>query len=97
MIGKKQILLEIVAIECIRTVLTLLHPYSPFITEELWSHFKSKDSPDLIVTLIKKGPLRDKHAENDMDILKELVTSIRSIRSRMNVAPSTFCDLVIKV
>ena len=31
-----------------------------------------------------------------MDILKELVTSIRSIRSRMNVAPSTFCDLVIR-
>ena len=86
-----------VAIECIRTVLTLLHPYSPFITEELWSHFKTKDSPDLIVTpWIKKGPLRDKAAENDMDILKELVTSIRSIRSRMNVAPSTFCDLVIR-
>tara|TARA_Y100001960_G_C14731379_1_gene857749 strand:+ start:28 stop:1293 length:1266 start_codon:yes stop_codon:yes gene_type:complete len=86
-----------VAIECIRTVLTLLHPYSPFITEELWSHFKPKDSSDLIVTpWIKKGSLRDEAAENDMDVLKELITSIRSIRSRMNVAPATFCDLVIR-
>jgi len=94
---KKADIARAVAIECIRTVLTLLHPYSPFITEELWSHFKSKDSADLIVTSwIKKGPLRDETAENDMDILKELITSIRSIRSRMNVAPSMFCDLVIR-
>ena len=94
---EKQAMTYDVCLRCIRTILPLMHPYTPFITEELWSHFKTKDSPDLIVTpWIKKGPLRDKAAENDMDILKELVTSIRSIRSRMNVAPSTFCDLVIR-
>ena len=43
---------RVVAIECIRTVLTLLHPYSPFITEELWSHFKPDGSSDLILSLI---------------------------------------------
>ena len=86
-----------VAIECIRTVLTLLHPYAPFITEELWSHFKPDGSPDLIIIpWIKNGSIRDKSAEDNMDILKEVITSIRSIRSRMNVAPSTRCDLVVR-
>ena len=88
---------RVVAIECIRTVLTLLHPYSPFITEELWSHFKPDGSSDLIIMpWIKNGSIQDKDAEDNMDILKEVITSIRSIRSRMNVAPSTRCDLVVR-
>ena len=88
---------RVVAIECIRTVLTLLHPYSPFITEELWSHFKPDGSSDLIIMpWIKNGSIQDKDAEDNMYILKEVITSIRSIRSRMNVAPSTRCDLVVR-
>ena len=88
---------KVVAIECIRAVLTLLHPYSPFITEELWSHFKPDGSSDLIIMpWIKNGSTQDKEAEDDMDIFKEVITSIRSIRSRMNVAPSTRCDLVVR-
>ena len=88
---------RVVAIECIRTVLTLLHPYSPFITEELWSHFKPDGSSDLIIMpWIKNGSIQDKDAEDNMDILKEVITSIRSIRSRMNVPPSTRCDLVVR-
>ena len=88
---------RVVAIECIRTVLTLLHPYSPFITEELWSHFKPDGSSDLIIMpWINNGSIQDNEAEDNMDILKEVITSIRSIRSRMNVAPSTRCDLVVR-
>jgi len=88
---------RVVAIECIRTVLTLLHPYSPFITEELWSHFKPDGSSDLIIMpWIKNGSIQDKDAEDNMDILKEVITSIRSIRSRMNVPPSTRCNLVVR-
>ena len=45
---------------------------------------------------IKNGSIQDKDAEDNMDILKEVITSIRSIRSRMNVAPSTRCDLVVR-
>ena len=45
---------------------------------------------------IKNGSIKDKDAEDNMDILKEVITSIRSIRSRMNVAPSTRCDLVVR-
>ena len=38
-----------VAIKCIRSVLILLHPFSPFITEELWSSFKREDDGDIII------------------------------------------------
>ncbi len=87
-----------VALKCIRTVLALLHPYSPFITEDLWSHFKAANALDLIVD---QWPERDfkslnDNAEKEMVLLQEVVTAIRSIRSRMNVPPSKFPDLVVR-
>ena len=86
-----------VSIKCIRTVLTLLHPFAPFITEELWHHFSEKESSDLIVSnWVFKEDLRDLNAEEDMSILKDLITSIRSIRSRMNVAHGKHSDLFVR-
>ena len=87
-----------VALKCIRTVLALLHPYSPFITEELWSHFKKKDSCDLIIAPwpVHESEFVNHDAEIDMALLKDVITAIRSIRSRMNVPPSKFSDLVVR-
>jgi valyl-tRNA synthetase len=86
-----------VALKCIRTILTLLHPYSPFITEELWSHFKKVDALDLIVApWAKSESSQNETAESDMSLLKDIITSIRSIKSRMNVPPSKFSDLVVR-
>lgn len=87
-----------VALKCIRTVLSLLHPYSPFITEELWSHFKTNDAPDLIIAPWpdKESGLANDGAEKEIALLQEVVTAIRSIRSRMNVPPSKFSDLVVR-
>jgi valyl-tRNA synthetase len=86
-----------VSIKCIRTVLTLLHPFAPFITEELWHHFSEKESSDLIISnWVFEEDLRDLNAEEDMSILKDLITSIRSIRSRMNVPHGKHSDLFVR-
>ena len=86
-----------IAIKCIRTVLTLLHPFAPFITEELWTYFSPKSSTDLIISpWIDKVDLLDSNAEKDMEILKELITSVRSIRSRMNVPHKRKSNLHIR-
>ena len=88
---------RIVAIKCIRTVITLLHPFSPFITEELWSFFKKENDGDIIVEhWPREGNFLDDNAEKEMFFLQEIITSIRSIRSRMNVMPSKFSDLSIR-
>ena len=86
-----------VALKCIRTVLALLHPYSPFITEELWHHFKKEDAKDLIIAPWPESETtKSDTAEKDMATLQEVITSIRSIRSRMNVPPSKFSDLTVR-
>jgi len=86
-----------VALECLRSILILLHPFAPFISEELWSFFKEEDSSDIIVFQWKKtGAPRDIRTESKMDILKDIISDIRSVRSRMNVSPSKYSDLVIR-
>jgi len=88
---------KLVSLKCIRTILTLLHPFAPFITEELWTHFKHKKLPDIIIApWIKKQNHFNAPVEKEMKILKEVIISIRSIRSRMNVKPSKLSDLVIR-
>ena len=91
-------LARVVALKCIRTILALLHPYSPFITEELWSHFKESQASDLIISAWPKEEpsLEDQVSEDKMAVLQDVVTAIRSIRSRMNVPPSKYSDLVAR-
>jgi len=86
-----------VSLKCIRVVLAMLHPYSPFITEELWSQFKKSEASDLIITpWPEKETNQNNDIEKEMALLQEVVTAIRSIRSRMNVPPSKFSDLVVR-
>ena len=87
-----------IAVFCIQNLLRLLHPYSPFITEELWAHFKDDDSSDLIISKwpSKKPHLRNEKVEKDMLVIKNIITTLRSLRSRMNVPKSKKSILIIK-
>lgn len=86
-----------VAVHVLKNILMLLHPFAPFITEELWSYFKNSDEKDLIVSSwpsVNKE-LINKHTENQMDMLKEIISAIRTIRSSMNVPPSSTANMII--
>ena len=87
-----------IAIKCIKSIITLLHPYTPFITEELWSYFKENSQSDLIISswIKPKAFKKSKNIQKEMDFLKSIVTSIRSIRSRMNVPFSKKVDLTVR-
>ena len=84
-------------VKCIRIILPLLHPYTPFITEELWSYFKDKDQPDLIISSWPEQKSEfDLEIDNEMEILQGIISSVRAIRSRMNIPPSKKIDLKVK-
>ena len=87
-----------VSVHVIKGILRLLHPYSPFITEELWVHFRNDSDSDLIVTSWLNGDLsiEDRESDGSMTLLKDIITAVRTIRSRMNVPPGIKADLVIR-
>ena len=72
-----------------RKILALLHPITPFITEELWSFLK-EPSEDLLIT--QAYPEYDKAFEftqdqDQMNKFVEVVTSIRNLRASVNIKP----------
>jgi valyl-tRNA synthetase len=69
--------------------LKLLHPYMPFITEEIFCTLQSEEES----IMISKWPeyREDRNFakdEKDIEIIKEAVRGIRNVRTNMNVAPS---------
>ncbi|MBN8982077.1 MAG: valine--tRNA ligase [Rhizobiales bacterium] len=76
-------------------IVKLLHPFMPFITEELWGvTAKRSDLLALAQWPSYKG-LQADDAENEIGWVVDLVTSIRSMRSEMNVPVATLFPLVL--
>ena len=86
------------AIQVLRKILAVLHPFAPFISEELWAHVKRADDPDLIVGQWPQANDNkiDDTAEKEMELLQKIVTGIRTVRSRMNVPPGSQSELIAK-
>ncbi|HEY8696803.1 MAG TPA: valine--tRNA ligase [Rhizomicrobium sp.] len=82
-------------------IFKLLHPFMPFITEELWAKTAEHTAPRtslLIEATWPHGsvPAREDLAREEMQWVIALVSGIRSIRSEMNVPPSAKIALVLK-
>ncbi len=87
-----------VSVHVLKNILALLHPYAPFITEELWSHFKNNNEKDLFVSEWPKIDKKwiNRNTENKISLLQELISAVRTIRSTMNVPPSSKADMIVR-
>ncbi len=67
-------------------VLKLLHPFMPFVTEELWGAIAKRDA-HLMVTdwPVREASLENQAAADEINWTIELITAIRSVRAEMNV------------
>jgi valyl-tRNA synthetase len=80
-------------------ILALLHPFMPFITEELWTVTAEGGvaRPDLLA--LSPWPvlagLEDEAAETEIGWVVDLITAIRSVRTEMNVAPAMQIPLLL--
>jgi valyl-tRNA synthetase len=76
------------------TILLLLHPFMPYITEALWTEFG--DGNDVLALSRWPDPrFTDPAAAAEVNWLVELVSAIRSVRSEMNVPPAARTPLVL--
>ena len=89
---------QIVAVKTLKGILTLLHPYAPFITEEIWSYFSGDEDSDLIISpwLNNQNYTPDQEAIDSIQVLKSIVSSVRMIRSQMNVPSKKYSNIVIR-
>ncbi len=69
--------------------LKLLHPYMPFVTEEIFCTLQDEEESIMISKWPEYSEERSfAKEEQDIEILKEAVRGIRNVRAEMNVAPS---------
>ena len=82
----------------LRNILKLLHPFAPFITEEIWQSLKGAGEPDIMVAEWPSpaGLPQDALALKEMELLMRSTTAIRTIRAEMKVPPSKKADVLIR-
>lgn len=74
-------------LEIFEKILSLLHPYMPFITEELWQHLRErKDGESIMVSLMPKSNGYDANILEQFEKVKEVIAGIRTIRQEKNIA-----------
>ncbi len=77
----------------------LLHPFMPFVTEEIWQHLRERGARDSV--MLAPFPLSDKRwidtgAEDEMAFVQKTIMSVRNIRGELAVPPSKEIELVIR-
>lgn len=75
----------------------LLHPFMPFITEEIWQNLPHQGESITIASWPKADPgLTDNEAAEDMKLLVEVIRAVRNIRSEVNTPLSKKVDMFLK-
>lgn len=85
----------------LETVLRLLHPIMPFITEEIWQKMPATVRTGSGSIMVSPWPevderLIDTKAEQDMQIVMDTILAVRNIRGEMNIPPSLQISAIIR-
>jgi len=79
-------------------VLRLLHPFVPFITEEIWQRMPHTEGSIMVSQFPQRTEFIDnKESIKEMDLIKEVITGVRNIRGEMNIPPKKDVKIVIDV
>ena len=85
----------------LESILRLLHPIIPFITEEIWLHIKDKFLFDDKTIMTRQYPIYDekntyKKESSDIEWIKKFILGIRQIRGELNISPKIELDVLLK-
>ena len=94
---KDRLVAQNISVYVLKVILKLMHPFCPFITEEIWSHF-TEDS----LLINSEWPnsnkkLIDKQTEEELLLIMSLITSIRNIKANFAISPKREIVLVCKI
>ena len=78
------------------TLLKLLHPFMPFITEELWQHiYDRKEGESIMIQTLNVTPTYDEGTIQLFEVVKEVIGGIRTIRLQKNIAQKEALSLEV--
>ena len=87
------------ALSIFENMLKMVHPFMPFVTEELWQLIKERVEGESISTTVfpkVKKELINPRADREMETVENIVTALRNIRGEMNIPPSKRINVLLK-
>lgn len=86
-----------VLIHVLDSALKLLHPFMPFITEEIWQKLPQNENSIMVSAFPEfQESQTDEEIEKEMQVIMEVITGIRNIRGEMNLNPGLKLNVLIK-
>lgn len=78
--------------------LRLLHPFMPFITEEIWQKLPGNEGSIMVAEFprVREEEIQSS-VEAEMELIMEIISSIRNLRSELNIAPSRKVEVILDV
>lgn len=78
-------------------ILTMLHPFMPFVTEELWQNIETrKDGESLMMNAYPKADKVDESLIEEFNFAMDVITEIRTLRKQKNIANKDQIELFVK-
>ncbi|NMA01644.1 MAG: valine--tRNA ligase [Clostridia bacterium] len=92
---ERQTAQEVIA-QVLRGTMELLHPFMPFITEEIWQHLPHEGESIMLTNWPQANTeLINQEIEQNMALTMDVIRAIRNLRSEVNVSPGKKADAVI--
>ncbi len=87
-----------VSVYVLKSILKLLHPYAPYITEEIWSMIQKENNQFIMHS---QWPEADKNKisikiENEIQIIMDVISSIRVIKTNLTISPSKNISIILR-
>ncbi len=86
----------------LRDMLIMLHPFIPFVTEEIWQILPGTEGSIMKAEFppspeSANGLQKDPDAESEMALVMDVITGIRNVRGEMNISPGKSLDVLVHV
>jgi valyl-tRNA synthetase len=79
-------------------VLRLIHPFMPFVTEEVWQRLPGSEGSIMVAKFPEVSEfIHDQQAVKEMDLIMGVITGVRNIRGEMNIPPSKKVNVFIEM
>lgn len=86
-----------VAQEALGAILRLLHPFMPFVTEEIWQRLPGTQESIMAAKFPEPSDfISDEKALKEMGLVMDMITGVRNIRGEMNIPPSKKVNVLVE-
>jgi valyl-tRNA synthetase len=84
--------------EVLMGVLRLLHPFMPFVTEDIWQRMPGVRESIMKASFpVSSDFISDRRALDEMELVMGVITGVRNIRGEMNIHPSKKVDILMEI